>query len=65
MVAGVLRFCWQDDTLGGRTARRRIRFGGTGGELPLTCSLAPQLTGFADGARRSPEEVLQQPLTAV
>jgi len=26
MVAGVLRFCWQDDILGGPSGRRRTAF---------------------------------------
>ena len=45
MVAGVLRFCWQDDTLGGLNARLVDRFTAvrTAG-FPLTCSFAPQLS---------------------
>jgi hypothetical protein len=44
MVAGVLRFCWQDDTLGGRKARpRSVASAAPHGGLPLTCSFAPQL----------------------
>jgi len=45
MVAGVLRFCWQDDTLGGPMARHAIFFSvGRTADLPLTCSFAPQLS---------------------
>ena len=45
MVAGVLRFCWQDDTLGGLMVRPQVASRRSARRpFPLTCSFAPQLS---------------------